>query len=107
MSTLPASLTALRQQLLEAPANTAARQIVEAYFQFIKPAEFQQELWVLTVSLLTNNDMQQAATGQDRQDIIFFFEFTTMFVEAVHFLYHQHTNQQQVQAGGAGSTALP
>lgn len=90
MNMLPASLVTLRQRLLETQSKTAARDIIREYFSFIKPGGFQQELWVLTVGLLTNDEMQQAEKGKDRHDIIFFFEFTVMFAEAVHLLYTKH-----------------
>jgi hypothetical protein len=102
MNTLPASLANLRQHLQQAPAPAAAWAIVEEYFHFIKPAGFQQQLWVLTVGLLTNDEMQQAEKGRQRHDIIFFFEFTLAFAEAVHYLYRQHSISEAGQAGRDG-----
>lgn len=104
---LPASLAALQKSLQQSPAPAAAWAIVEEYFYFIKPAGFQQQLWVLTVGLLTNDEMQQAEKGRQRHDIIFFFEFTILFAEAVHYLHTGHTPHTAGAAGRDGSTGQP
>ena len=86
MGILPDTLEKLRQHLAKPRDKEAAWAIVEEYFSCFKQQGFQQQLWLLTVGLLTNDEMQQAEKGRGRHDIIFFYEFTLLFVKAVDLL---------------------
>lgn len=84
---LPPSLAALQQQLQNTPTPATARQVIAEYCAFISPASFRQELWTLTTALLIS-DQPEATTGQQRQDALFFFEFTAVLIQAVYALHN-------------------
>ena len=86
MNILPDTLQKLYERFEKTQSKEAAQIIVEEYFSCFKLKGFQQQLWTLTVGLLTNDEMQQAEKGRGRHDIIFFYEFTLLFVKAVDLL---------------------
>jgi len=50
---------------------------------------------VLTTGTITNDEMQQLQKGIDRHNIIFFFEYTKMFFEAVDFLHNKRKKEPE------------
>jgi hypothetical protein len=52
------------------------------------------ELWVLTAGAITNEELPQYASTKERQDLIFFFEFTKMFMEAVYTLHGRERDEE-------------
>ena len=87
--TLPQTLNNLRQDLAKNQTKESAWNIIDEYFSFFGLDDIHNELWVLTTGTLTNDDMQQSKKGIDRQNLIFFFEYTKMFFEAVDLLYNK------------------
>jgi len=92
MSTLPGILNKLRQDLAENQTKKAAWNIIDEYFSFFGLVDIHNELWVLTAGTLTNDGMEQSQKGIDRHDLIFFFEYTKMFFEAVELLHNKRKN---------------
>jgi hypothetical protein len=86
MSILPESIVQMRQHLDEKKTTKAAWDIIHEYFNFFGIDHIKNELWVLTVGTITNDEMQQSENGKDRYNLIFFFEYTRIFVEAIHTL---------------------
>jgi len=91
MSALPPFLIGLQQKLAEEKTKGSAWKIIDEYFSFFSRECIDEELWRLTVGVLTN-DTIELEKANDRHDIIFFFEYTKMFYEAVHLLYTRHKN---------------
>jgi hypothetical protein len=48
------------------------------------------KLWLLAAGTLTNEEMQPSQKAIDRRNLIFFFEYTKMFFEAVQLLHNKH-----------------
>jgi len=90
MSILPEILDKLRQNLAEKQTKKAAWKIIDEYFSFFGLDDVHHELWLLTAGTLTSDEMQQLEKGIDRYNLIFFFEYTKMFAEAVHLLHTKH-----------------
>ena len=89
MTLLPEILTDLRQELAATQTKESAWNIIDEYFQFFGLEDVHNELWLLTAGTLTNDEMQPSQNGIDRHNLIFFFEYTKMFFEAVHLLHIQ------------------
>jgi hypothetical protein len=89
MNTLPETLNNLRQDLIKNQTKESAWNIIDKYFNFLGLDDIHNELWVLTVGTLTNDEMQQFEKGIERHNLIFFFEYTKMFFEAVDLLYNK------------------
>lgn len=94
MHSLPAYLQNLHQTLLSRQSKKAAWDIIDEYFQCMKPEDSKKELWVLTKGAITNDLLEEADTGAKRQDLIFGYEFFCLFIDAIHLL---HTKRQQKQ----------
>jgi hypothetical protein len=90
MTILPEILNDLRQELAEKQTKEAAWDIIDEYFSFIDLDGIHNELWLLTAGTLTNDEMGPSQKAINRKNLIFFFEFTKMFFEAVHVLHKIH-----------------
>ena len=87
----------LARKFLLYPDNKTARDIISHYFEFIDVKDIHQELWELTVGLLTNDEFNESAKGRDRLNVMYFFEFTKLFVEAVHTLYQPEKRKRRTK----------
>ena len=87
MCILPETILQLHQHLHEKQTPKAAWDIIHEYFNFFGVDHVQSELWLLTIGTLTNDEMEKSENGKDRYNLIFFFEYTKIFVEAIHTLY--------------------
>ena len=87
MGILPEILINLRQDLIKNQTKESAWNIIDEYFFFFGLDDIHNELWMLIVGTLTNEEMEQFKKGIDRHNLIFFFEYTKMFFEAVQLLH--------------------
>ena len=87
MSTLPGILKQLHQQFTAMPNPTTAKQIMEQYFSYNNAIEAQQQLWELTHGSITNELLADTQTATDRHNLIFFYEYTSLFLQAVYFIH--------------------
>jgi hypothetical protein len=92
MTLLPQILINLRQELAAKQTKESAWNIIDEYFHFFGLDDVHNELWLLTAGTLTNDEMQPSQNGIDRHNLIFFYEYTKMFFEAVHLLHKQKDN---------------
>ncbi len=90
MSCLPPKLENWKEQLQQQPTQETARAIIAEYFSFFGKEKVKEELWLLTTGTLTNDEMHQAQSAKDRHDLLFFYEFTGMMVEAVWWVSKQN-----------------
>ena len=88
-SILPVQLAKLHQELANTQTTQSAWNIVAEYFRFFGLEDVHNELWVITAGTLTNNETQPQQKPVDRQNLIFFFEYTKMFLEAVYLLHNK------------------
>ena len=95
MNILPEILNNLRQELVAKQTKESAWNIIEEYFSFFGLEDVHNELWVLTAGTLTNDEIQQLQKGIDRHNLIFFFEYTKMFFEAVDLLHNKHKKEPE------------
>src|SRR5678815_2399784 len=92
---LPETLVKLHQELADTQTTESAWNIVAEYFRFFGLEDVHNELWAITAATLTNNDTQPQQKPIDRQNLIFFFEYTKMFFEAAHFLLNKCKESEQ------------
>jgi len=99
MNLLPEILINLRQELADKQTNESAWNIIAEYFRFFGLDDVYNELWLVTAGTLTNDEMQQSQKAIDRQNLIFFFEYTKMFFEAVYLLHNNTILPQRTTEG--------
>ena len=90
MNILPETLSSLHQELTEKQTKESAWDIIDEYFHSFGLEEIYNELWLLTAGTLTNEETQFSQKAIDRSNVIFFFEYTMLFFEAVQLLYNKH-----------------
>ena len=95
MSALPSFLIQLHQQLAENKTKESAWAIVQEYLSFFGVSGAEKDLWQMLVASLVNNEMDEFKSTRHRYDLIFFFEFTMMFMESVDLLNQQHNKKQE------------
>jgi hypothetical protein len=95
MSVLPKILVELRNGLKETKSKEAAWKVIEEYCSFFGLETVHNELWLLTAAALTNDEVEEAEKAQGRQDLIFFFEYTKMLMEAVYLLYEKRREKRR------------
>jgi hypothetical protein len=91
MSTLPGILKELQEQFATRPKEDTAQQIMQHYFGYINATQVQQQLWELAHGTITN-ELLDTQTGADRHNLIFFYEYTALFINAVYFLHKTATD---------------
>lgn len=94
MSTLSQQLSILQKQLNANPNMETASQIVSEYFDFFGNEKPLEDLWLLTIGALTNDEVHQTQNAKDRYNLIFFYEFTKLFVEAAAVLNGKSQTKQ-------------
>jgi hypothetical protein len=87
MSALPPKLENWRLELRQSPNAETARQVIAEYFSFFGMEKAKEELWLLTFGTITNDEVEQVKNGRDRADLLFYYEFTGMMMEATRYLH--------------------
>lgn len=86
-ATLPQALFELYQNLEQHQTSEAAWAIVKEYFFFFgSGAGVRDDMWQLLSGTLTNKEIPNLKKAVDRHNLIFFYEFTLMFIDAVNHL---------------------
>jgi hypothetical protein len=99
MTLLPEILAQLHQELAANQTKESAWKIIDEYFSFFGLEDVHHELWLLTAGTLTNEEMQPSQKAIDRRNLIFFFEYTKMFFEAVQLLHNKHKRKKYMEHG--------
>ena len=88
MNLLPATLQTLQQELETTNSPDTAHRILAEYFSFFSLPSIYRELWMLAGATLSNDTINQYNTPPARSDLIFFYEFTKLMMEAAATLVH-------------------
>ena len=86
MSALPECLLNLRDQLECERSKSAAWKVINDYLNFFHVEGIQNDLWLMLIGALTSDDLDNLKTGRQKHNLIFFYEYTLMFVDAVAVL---------------------
>jgi hypothetical protein len=97
MSTLPGILKELHEQFTEQPNEATAQEIMQQYFGYCNAQHVQDELWTLIHGTITNELLTDTQTAADRHNLIFFYEYTCLFIHAVYFI-HSKTAKDPIKA---------
>lgn len=81
MNTLPPSVNSLHDSLMQQQDTEAAWNIVAEYFDCFG-AEAQENLWTFLVGALSSKHLYQAQKAVSRHDMIFFYEYTRVLLDA-------------------------
>lgn len=86
-ATLPEALLELHEALVQSGGGPARRQaaldIIREYFKFFGPTGVRPEMWRLLAGALSAKHIPGLKKGVERQNLLFFYEFTLMMVDAV------------------------
>ena len=87
MCILPGILKELHEQFNSLPEQHVAQKIINEYFRSFNTTQLQEQLWELTHGTITNEILKDTQTASDRHNILFFYEYTKLFLNAVYFLH--------------------
>ena len=90
MILLPPILNKLHQELAANQTKESAWNIINEYFNCFDLENVHEELWLLTASTIANVELEHSQKALDRQNLIFFFEYTKMFFEAIYLLHNKY-----------------
>lgn len=94
MSTLHEKHHAFRQQLKENPTKQQLWKIVKDFISFYSAEGIKEELWLLTIGILSSDQMEEVDKGIGRHNRIFFYEHSLLFIDAVNQLYQQQEKKK-------------
>jgi hypothetical protein len=90
MSTLSLTQQEINTRLQQRHCSkTQLRKIIEDYFRYYSARGIKDELWLLTVAILSSDQAPEAETGNDRNSRLHFYEHSLLFIEAINQLYQQ------------------
>lgn len=88
MNTLPPSVNSLHDSLMQQQDTEAAWNIMAEYFDCFG-TEAQENLWTFLVGALSSKHLYQAQKAVSRHDMIFFYEYTRVLLDACAVLQKQ------------------
>lgn len=94
MSTLHEKHHAFRKQLNENPTKQQLWKIIKDFISFYSAEGIKEELWLLTISILSSDQMEEVDKGIGRHNRIFFYEHSLLFIDAVNQLYQQQEKKK-------------
>jgi len=94
MSTLSPTHRLYKQILNDNPSKKQLWEIIHDFIHFYSADGIKEELWLLTVGTLSNDQMEQVKDGLRRHNRIFFYEHSSLFIDAVNLLYQEQTHKQ-------------
>ncbi|HEV7332528.1 MAG TPA: hypothetical protein VGN63_15930 [Flavisolibacter sp.] len=95
MSALPEKLISFQRNLHQEESKAAAWAIIHDYFTFFNREEWRQDLWQMLVGTLTSEQMDKLEKGIDRHNLFFFYEYTTLLLEAVSLLRNKQGGKKR------------
>ena len=94
MSTLPERHRTFKQQLSENPTKQQLWKIIKDFISFYSSEGIKEELWLLTIGTLSSDQVMEVDKGIDRYNRIFFYEHSSLFIDAVNQLYQQQEKKK-------------
>lgn len=83
---LPETLQELYDNFQQQHNSEAARALIQEYFFCFKRETVNKELWRMLAGLLSDPKMPHLKKGVQRHNLLFFYEFTLIFMEAAELL---------------------
>lgn len=88
----------LHQKLHACQNKKAAWEIVEEYFTCFSMQTVNKDLWTMLFASITKNEEVPMQKGVERENLIFFYQFTLLMIEAVQLLQSKKKAQHQPAA---------
>ena len=96
MSTLSPSQQEIKLKLQQNDCNKSQLgKVVEEYFRYYTAQGIKDELWMLTVAILSSDQAPESETGNDRNSRLHFYEQSILFIDAVNCLYQQEKKKSK------------
>lgn len=93
MSTLPETHRNYKKLLAENPTRQQIWEIVNDFISFYSAEGIKEELWMLTIGTLSSDQVEEVEKGIDRYNRIFFYEHSSLFIDAVSLLLSEHKSR--------------
>ncbi len=88
---LPQQLILLFERMQELAAKPsgqkAALAVVQEYYSFFGPAGMRKDMWQLYSAAMCNRHLPGLQESDERYNLLFFYEFTLMLLDAVYLLH--------------------
>ncbi len=98
-ATLPTPLMKLYEALADAPNDQSRHQaafaIIHEYFSFFGPTGMRHDMWLLLSTALCNKQSTALQKANNRRNLLFFYEFTLLLVDAVFVIGNTSTIQTE------------
>jgi hypothetical protein len=95
MSTLSLSQQEIKTKLQQSNLSKGELwNVVEEYFRYYTARGIKDELWMLTVAILSSDQAPEVETGNLRNSRLHFYEHSILFIEAVNQLYQQQETKK-------------
>lgn len=92
-SVLPEQMIELHEALVNASSGPAERQaalaIIKEYYNFFGATDMRADMWTLLSGALGNSEMVTLQDATQRHNLLFFYEFTLMMMDAVWRVYDE------------------
>lgn len=95
MSTLPEIHRKYKQQLSENPTKQQLWKIISDFMNFYSAQGIKEEIWLLTIGILSSDQCDEVKKGIDRYNRIFFYEHSSLFIDAVNHLHQQQKKKKR------------
>lgn len=86
LAILPQSLQNLYHSFQQQPSPHTARELLKEYFACFGRGTVNRELWRMLAGALSDPEMPGLKKGVQRHNLLFFYEFTLIFMEAAELL---------------------
>ena len=86
LAVLPQALQDLYARFCQQPGSETASLLVKEYFACFGGDTISRELWRMLAGTLSDPRMPQLQKGIQRHNLLFFYEFTLIFMEAAELL---------------------
>ncbi len=68
-------------------AIEACVEIIKEYHSCFDSRDVQQDMWLLLCGTMCNDDIDELRNADNRRNLLFFYEFTLMLLDAVYLLH--------------------
>lgn len=68
-------------------AIEACVEIIKEYHSCFDSTDVQQDMWLLLCGTLSNRHMDELGDAENRRNLLFFYEFTLLLLDAVYLLH--------------------
>jgi hypothetical protein len=94
MSTLPPIHRKYKKLLTQNPTKKQLWEIIHDFLHYYSAEGIKEELWMLTIGTLSSDHMEEVEKGISRHNRIFFYEHSSLFIDAIDQLYNKQKGKK-------------